>query len=89
LVVPGAIMIEPTETESRQTLDDFIGALERIVLEARQTPEIVKAAPHSTFVGRLDETRAARRPVLRWKKASAEPTPAAPGDQVATERRSD
>ena len=67
LVVPGAIMVEPTETESKQTLDEFIAAVRAIVTEARETPEIVKEAPHATFVGRLDETRAARRPVLRWR----------------------
>jgi glycine dehydrogenase subunit 2 len=67
LVVPGAIMIEPTETESKQTLDEFIGAVSEIVREARETPETVKQAPHATFVGRLDETRAARRPVLRFR----------------------
>jgi len=72
LVVPGALMIEPTETESRQTLDEFVAALEAIVAEARQTPDVVKSAPHATFVGRLDETRAARRPVLRWRRSSEE-----------------
>ncbi len=66
LVVPGALMIEPTETESQQTLDEFVAAVEAIVAEAQQSPELVKSAPHATFVGRLDETRAARRPVLRW-----------------------
>lgn len=73
LVVPGAIMVEPTETESKQTLDEFIAAVETIVAEARDTPALVKDAPHGTFVGRLDETKAARRPVLRWRP----PTPAA------------
>jgi glycine dehydrogenase subunit 2 len=66
LVVPGALMIEPTETESKETLDEFVAALEGIAAEARRDPEIVKSAPHATFVARLDETRAARRPVLRW-----------------------
>jgi len=65
LVVPGAIMIEPTETESKETLDEFVAALEAIAAEARSDPEMVKNAPHATFVARLDETRAARRPVLR------------------------
>ncbi len=74
LVVPGAIMIEPTETESKQTLDEFVAAVEAIVAEARATPDLVKEAPHATFVGRLDETRAARRPVLRWQGGN--PTPA-------------
>ena len=67
LVVPGAIMIEPTETESKQTIDEFIAAIETIVSEARDTPDLVKQAPHDTFIGRLDETRAARRPILRWQ----------------------
>jgi glycine dehydrogenase subunit 2 len=63
-------MVEPTETESKQTLDEFIDAVTEIVREARDTPESVKQAPHATFVGRLDETRAARRPVLRWRPPS-------------------
>jgi glycine dehydrogenase subunit 2 len=68
LVVPGALMIEPTETESKETIDEFVAAMQTIADEARRDPEMVRAAPHSTFVGRLDETRAARRPVLRWTR---------------------
>jgi len=64
-------MIEPTETESKETLDEFVAALEAIAAEARSDPEMVKNAPHATFVGRLDETRAARRPVLRWTRAES------------------
>ncbi len=75
LVVPGALMVEPTETESKQTLDEFVAAVRAIVAESGTTPELVKQAPHATFVGRLDETRAARRPVLRWKPAGAAPKP--------------
>jgi glycine dehydrogenase subunit 2 len=60
-------MIEPTETESRETLDGFVAALEAIAAEARSDPERVRTAPHRTRHGRLDETRAARRPVLRWQ----------------------
>jgi glycine dehydrogenase subunit 2 len=67
LVVSGALMIEPTETESRETLDSFAEAMIAIAEEAKANPERVKAAPHSTPVGRLDEARAARRPVLRWE----------------------
>jgi glycine dehydrogenase subunit 2 len=67
LVVPGALMIEPTETETPETLDGFADALVRIAQEARQDPELVKTAPHSTPVRRLDEARAARKPVLRWE----------------------
>jgi glycine cleavage system P protein (glycine dehydrogenase) subunit 2 len=66
LVVSGAIMIEPTETESKETLDEFIEAMLSIAREARETPDIVRNAPTHTPVGRLDEARAARRPVLRW-----------------------
>jgi glycine dehydrogenase subunit 2 len=67
LVVSGALMIEPTETESKETLDAFIEAMLRIAQEARETPELLHQAPTSTPVGRLDEARAARHPVLRWK----------------------
>jgi glycine dehydrogenase subunit 2 len=74
LVVKGALMIEPTETESRETLDEFVAAMRAIAKEAREQPEVVRNAPQSTRVGRLDETRAARRPVLRWT-----PSPQAPG----------
>ncbi|MGH7775491.1 MAG: aminomethyl-transferring glycine dehydrogenase subunit GcvPB [Candidatus Binatia bacterium] len=67
LVVSGALMIEPTETESRETLDAFANAMISIAREAKENPTLVKSAPHSTPVGRLDEARAARRPVLRWE----------------------
>jgi len=66
LVVSGAIMIEPTETESKETLDEFIAAMLAIAGEARQNPALLHSAPTRTPVGRLDEARAARRPVLRW-----------------------
>jgi glycine dehydrogenase subunit 2 len=67
LVVSGALMIEPTETETPETLDGFVEAMLSIAEEAKREPEVVKTAPHSTPVGRLDEARAARRPVLRWE----------------------
>ena len=67
LIVPEAMMIEPTETESIETLDNFISVMRQIATEAEQTPDIVHEAPHHTPVGRLDEVRAAREPVLRWK----------------------
>jgi len=67
LIVPGAIMIEPTETESKQELDGFIQAMLSIAKESEEKPEIVKTAPHTTRIGRIDEAGAARRPVLRWK----------------------
>jgi glycine dehydrogenase subunit 2 len=67
LIVQGALMVEPTETESREELDLFIDAMKAINEEAAENPEILKAAPHTTKVGRLDEVAAARKPVLRWK----------------------
>ena len=67
LVVSGALMIEPTETETVETLDGFIDAMLAIAQEAKDDPELVKNAPHSTPVRRLDEARAARKPVLRWE----------------------
>jgi glycine dehydrogenase subunit 2 len=66
LVVHGALMIEPTESESLEGLDRFVAALDEIAREAREAPELVRGAPHRTRHARLDETRAARRPVLRW-----------------------
>ena len=68
LVVHGAIMIEPTETETVETLDKFIEVMKAIAEEAKTDPEILKNAPTRTKVKRVDETRAAREPVLRWKK---------------------
>jgi glycine dehydrogenase subunit 2 len=59
-------MIEPTETETKETLDEFVGAMLAIATEAHENPELVKTAPHSTVVGRMDEARAARQPRLRW-----------------------
>jgi glycine dehydrogenase subunit 2 len=67
LIVPEALMIEPTETESRRSLDGFVEAMRQIVQEARSDPERVKAAPHTTPVGRLDEVRAAKDLKLRWR----------------------
>jgi glycine dehydrogenase subunit 2 len=72
LVVSGALMIEPTETETLETLDGFIEAMISIAREARENPEVVKTAPHTTPVRRLDEARAARRPILRWEPAPKE-----------------
>jgi glycine dehydrogenase subunit 2 len=67
LIVHGALMIEPTESESREECALFIDAMRSIAEEAATNPELVKTAPHTTRVGRLDETAAARKPVLRWK----------------------
>ena len=70
LVVSGALMIEPTETETVETLDGFVEAMVAIAREAKNNPELVKSAPHTTPVKRLDEARAARKPVLRWESQS-------------------
>src|SRR5581483_5581992 len=67
LIVPECLMIEPTETESKETLDAFVEALREIVKTAKSGPESLFAAPVTTVVGRLDETRAARQPDLRWR----------------------
>src|SRR5437868_10844487 len=64
----GALMIEPTETETPETLDAFADAMLSIADEARSEPETVKSAPHGTALKRLDETRAARHPRLRWTR---------------------
>jgi glycine dehydrogenase subunit 2 len=71
LIVQGALMIEPTETESKRDLDLFIEAMKQISEEAKENPEILKSAPHISYVRRLDETTAARMPVLRWTPLSA------------------
>ncbi|HEV7919422.1 MAG TPA: aminomethyl-transferring glycine dehydrogenase subunit GcvPB [Thermoanaerobaculia bacterium] len=68
LIVAGALMIEPTESEPKEELDAFCEAMLAIAHEAEERPELVKSAPHTTPVRRLDEARAARQPVLRWKK---------------------
>lgn len=68
LVVKGALMIEPTESESKQTLDEFCEALLAIAEEAKQNPELLKNAPVRARVKRLDEANAARKPKLRWVK---------------------
>jgi glycine dehydrogenase subunit 2 len=71
MIVHGAMMIEPTESESREELDLLIDALKQIAREATENPELVLTAPHSTRLRRLDETGAARKPVLRWKAPAA------------------
>jgi glycine cleavage system P protein (glycine dehydrogenase) subunit 2 len=79
LIVHGAIMVEPTETEGREELDLFIEAMKSINEEAARDPEILKHAPHTTKVGRLDEVAAARKPVLRWKPKDGADKPKAEG----------
>ncbi|MFZ2493182.1 MAG: aminomethyl-transferring glycine dehydrogenase subunit GcvPB [Thermoanaerobaculia bacterium] len=68
LIVSGALMIEPTETEPKEELDAFCEAMIAIARECQERPELVRSAPHTTPVRRLDEARAARQPVLRWSK---------------------
>ena len=67
LIVPGALMIEPTESESKEELDLFIDAMKQIAREAEESPEVIADAPYHTRLTRLDETAAARKPVLRWR----------------------
>ena len=73
--VEEALLIEPTETESKETLDAFVDALAAIVDEARNEPELLRSAPHSSPVRRLDETAAARQPNLRWKAMTGSQAP--------------
>jgi glycine dehydrogenase subunit 2 len=68
LIVQGALMIEPTETETKKDMDRFIDAMKNIAREAKDNPEVLKSAPHHTYVRRLDETGAARNPILRWRR---------------------
>lgn len=70
LVVRGALMIEPTETESKYDLDRFVQAMGRIAEEAKKTPQKVKESPHNLGIKRLDETKAARNPILTWNPSS-------------------
>jgi glycine dehydrogenase subunit 2 len=67
MIVHGALMIEPTESEPLEELDLFIAAMRSIAKEVEETPELVRTAPHSTRVSRLDEVQAARKPILRWR----------------------
>ena len=82
LVVPEALMVEPTETETKETLDAFADAMLAIAREAAEEPEAIKAAPHDRPVGRLDEVKAAKRAIVRYRfedhpDLAAEPTTAA------------
>jgi glycine dehydrogenase subunit 2 len=80
LIVPEALMIEPTETETKETLDAFCDAMLAIAREAAEEPELLKEAPHYRPVGRLDEVRAAKRPVVKY---GFEQHPAAEGQPHA------
>src|SRR5207244_969337 len=66
LIVPEALMIEPTETETKETLDEFVEAMLAIAREAREAPELLKEAPHNRPVRRLDEVKAAKRAIVRY-----------------------
>jgi glycine dehydrogenase subunit 2 len=68
LVIHGALLVEPTETESKQSLDHFIKTLCDLVERLKKDSDSFKAAPVFTPIRRLDETQAARKPVLRWKE---------------------
>ncbi len=68
LLVPECLLIEPTETEDKETLDAFVDALSKIIDEARDNPEMVKGAPYTQPVRRLDDVRAAREPDLVWRQ---------------------
>src|SRR5665647_594752 len=70
MIVKEAMMIEPTETESKETLDEFIEVMKQIAKEAETNPELIKGAPHNTIVLRLDEAKAARNPVLKYTPLS-------------------
>jgi glycine dehydrogenase subunit 2 len=69
-LVPECLLIEPTETESKQTLDAFVAAMKEIAEEARSRPDLVRSAPHTTPVQRLDDVKAARELDLRWRPGS-------------------
>lgn len=68
LNVEECLMIEPTETEAKETLDEFIEVMIQIAKEVEENPKIVQEAPHHTVIGRLDETTAARKPILKYQK---------------------
>ncbi|NLB53640.1 MAG: aminomethyl-transferring glycine dehydrogenase subunit GcvPB [Syntrophomonadaceae bacterium] len=68
LIVKEAMMIEPTETESRERLDSFIAAMDEIAREVRENTQIVLDAPHTTVIGRVDEVTAARSPIVKWEE---------------------
>ena len=66
LIVKEAMMFEPTETESKQTMDEFVEIMRGIITEAEENPEYLRTAPHNIAIGRLDDIKAARKPVLNW-----------------------
>ncbi|HVD26214.1 MAG TPA: aminomethyl-transferring glycine dehydrogenase subunit GcvPB [Gaiellaceae bacterium] len=85
LVVPEALMIEPTETETKETLDEFADAMTAIVREAAEDPDVIKSAPHNRPVKRLDEVKAAKRAVVRYRFEDHPDLAAEPTASAATE----
>jgi glycine dehydrogenase subunit 2 len=73
LLVDEALMIEPTETETKERLDHFAEVVRAILEEAKEDPEVARTAPHTTPVRRLDEAGAAKRPVVRWRPLDENP----------------
>ena len=67
LIIREAMMIEPTETESLETLDQFIDVMKTIAKEGKENPELLTSAPHNTIVIRVDDARAVKKPILTWK----------------------
>jgi glycine dehydrogenase subunit 2 len=86
LNVPEALMIEPTETEAKETLDAFVEAMLAIVREAAEEPELLKEAPHDRPVRRIDEVRAAKQPVVRFRFDEHEPERGAGGRQLEVQK---
>jgi glycine dehydrogenase subunit 2 len=86
LIVPGALMIEPTESESKEELDLFIDAMKSIAREVQDDPQLVVSAPHNTRVARMDETTAARKPILRWKPEQEAQPAAVPKPELVETR---
>ncbi len=66
LIIKEALMIEPTESESLETLDEFIDAMIKISKEAQTRPQVLKNAPYNTLVRRIDDARAVKNPILTW-----------------------
>src|SRR5262249_61383121 len=87
LVAPEALRGEPTETEAKETLDAFAEAMVEIAREARDDPKVIRGAPHGRPVGRLDEVRAARQPVVRYRFDDHEhPLPAGEPRQLEAQK---
>ena len=67
-----SLMIEPTENESKETIDGFIAVMRKIAEEAKENPDIVKSAPHNTPIGRVDDVQAAKHPIVTYKQLKNE-----------------